>query len=186
MEIEAKYEIGSEEDYKKLLKYLGISKVEKLTNYYLKGEPEDHKWMIRLRESAGGWLLTIKGLSEQINGIFQREERELHISAREARELMDGRAQVLNRLGIKNYIKLVQLGKNTVRRAKAWIEDCEVAVDEVTLPDGTRYFELEVEAESPQKAQDTAMKILERTKVSFKPSSKGKFDRTLESLERIQ
>ena len=197
-ERELKYLLRDQADYRRILEcrdWGELGPLRRLENRYYDtrdGLLARADTMLRLR-SHDGWLLTYKHGSEShgIAGFFDAIEIETavpeeiiyRVSAHGPKELLrSGLApaeEVLKRFGA---VHLVEIGRLVTERQRI-DSRYPLELDRVHLPDGSEFFELEVETEEPQAVEEWLSGRFQDLGVRAVPQSLTKLQMLLDRCE---
>lgn len=185
-ETEFKY-LLNKKSFHNLLEQLAVDEILNQKNYYFDGECQElssHQWALRLRQSSGLNLLTLKGPSKLTQGVASRVEIESEIDEERASKLLAGcGVQEILTEDMKREIPEVaafRLGLicsfSTRRHVIPW-RGHAIELDEV-MCDGEKLYELELEC-LPAKVEELRTeleKLIENSGETPRPSNQNKLE----------
>jgi uncharacterized protein YjbK len=190
-ESEIKYLLAGPEDHRRLAGPGGLGEprgTERQENFYLDTADSflsGKRIMLRLRRLGTGALLTWKCGSEVEAGFFRSQEIEAPLSPEEAAAVLASPA-TLYRLRLPPVEELRSrfgepplgvMGSLVNERTSFQAERFLVELDRVTFPDGSQFFEVEVETEDPAAARAWLEELFRRLGINATPSRLTKLAR---------
>jgi uncharacterized protein YjbK len=190
-ESEIKYLLQGAEDYRRLAGPGGLGeprRTERQENFYLDtadGILSGKRIMLRLRRLSTAAVLTWKRGAEVEAGFFRSQEIEGPLSLEEAAEVLAHPAALYHlplppveetraRFG---ELTLQVVGSLVNERTFHQAPGFQVELDRVTFPDGSQFFEVEVETEDPSAARAWLEETFRSLGVNAAPSRMTKLAR---------
>ncbi|MDR3405736.1 MAG: CYTH domain-containing protein [Chthoniobacter sp.] len=189
LETETKLELDRR-DFEGLLEGATIRKrIDQLNVYYDSGEELSRvAATFRIRYSSRRTaVMTLKLPVENSTGPRKCVEIEQQIENTKSRSVMldqdlpEEFSNSLKQLGIEC---LARVGWMRTCRYVVLIDDIEVELDEVRLPSGKKYFEVEIESDRPE-VHELATRLVYSRATSARPSHVSKYQRFVEAV-RVQ
>lgn len=185
LEIELKYRLANEEEMTRLEAVLGdpMERLNQTNRYWLPAAPPGVA--LRIREVGGASEATVKraGPAPE-DGLFVHEEETELLDAGAVVAVLTGERPIQDlplvaRTGLQGpfrYVGLLLTRRNVYR-----IDGLPVETDRVTFPDGTKEYEVEVEAMDAGALRGVLLALAARAGVSLRPSTDTKLGRFLAS-----
>jgi uncharacterized protein YjbK len=183
-EVEWKYLLESEDEYRRLIGYLGSGAplIRQENHYWIC--PEQPGQVLRLRLEEGHWSLTVKGPSERQGARFSRREISLALDPSQAARCLagdwEGLGGTLAALGLG--LPLKEAGALVTERRRWLTCGFEVALDRSHFPRGP-LLELELEQLEAQADPAFPPALLARCRIPARPAAQGKFSRLQQQLQ---
>jgi len=185
LETELKYRLTSEEEMTRFEAVLGEpnERLAQANRYWLPAAPLSVA--LRIREVGGASEGTVKRAGPApVDGLFVHEEETERLDAGTAVALLTGERPfedlpLVTKTGLQGpfrYVGLLLTRRNVYR-----IDGMPVETDRVTFPDGTKEFEVEVEAFHAEALRGQLLALAARARVSLRPSKDTKLGRFLAS-----
>jgi len=183
LETELKYRLTNEEEMTRLEAVLGepIERLAQANRYWLPAAPAGVA--LRVREVGGASEATVKRAGPApVDGLFVHEEETERLDAGAAVALLTGERPLedlplVTKTGLQGpfrYVGLLLTRRNVYR-----IAGLPVETDRVTCPDGTKEFEVEVEAIDADALRGQLLALAALAGVSLRPSKNTKLGRFL-------
>jgi uncharacterized protein YjbK len=201
LEIEIKIELESFTDYLKLIGHVGsIDREEHHVNAFF--DSPDRKlssagYALRVRATATAGSVTLKSRGSQSEAVAVRNEFIGDISAGVARDIIDGRTELMSlecepiAIIREQFPKLEPVlllkfrNHRQIKRYQIGDTEYDLEIDSSEFADGSTNYELEVELTDESEA-DRVMaglkKIFKSLVIPFLPQTKSKFERALERV----
>ena len=171
---------------------LSISGILRQQNIFFNTKEKNLKRTTRLRsiesaEMGTKWVFTTKGAGKMVNGIATRSEIESEVSEEIANKILTDTKNlykyvpqnIAEAISEASDSEFMIIGNFLSVRRVVPIGDMIVEADECTLPNGEKYYEIEVESKAPLIAKENITRILTKLKANFWDSKQSKFGRLL-------